>query len=292
MLEFDLTFLSTNTVHYAKRITAWVVAPDQLTPDTGLLHCCHGWSGNRFQYTDLMRDFANRYNLLCVATEFRQSGYDCDPVTGLGSCIPYDASHIQVIDCLNAVRETLRVFPNLNRQRLLAFGGSQGGHITMLMAIFAPQTFAVAISGSGIAWIDQVRIDWARHDFSEDELAIRDTVRLAPHIRCPVVLMHGTADDVVPDNHSRALEDALRKAGRVPLIAKYYEGGGHGLEPITNRKDATIELADDLLRNARLEDDDDFLAGRQVVIPAVTRQFVLDWSKPIAAHDVMRWKQD
>ena len=291
MPEFDLTFPSSNSIHYPKRVTAWIVEPDQLTPDTGLLHCCHGWGGNRFQYADLMRDFANRYNLLGVATEFRQSGHDFDPTTGRGSSIPYDASHVQVLDCLNAVRETLRLFPGLNRRRLLAFGGSQGGHITMLMTVFAPRTFAAAISGSGIAWMDPERIAWTGRDFSADELAVRDTVRLAPHIRCPVVLMHGTADATVPDSHTRALEDALRAAGKVQVITKYYPGGGHGLEPVSNRKDATIELADDLLRQARLEGTDDFQAGRRVVIPAVTRQLVLDWSRPVSAPDVMRWEQ-
>lgn len=290
MPEFDFTFPGSNTIHYSRRVTAWVVAPERITLETGLLHCCHGWGGNRFQYAELMRDFANRYDLVCVATEFRQSGFDFDHVTGRGSGIPYDASHFQVLDCLNAIRETLRLYPNLNRQRLLVFGGSQGGHITMLMTVFAPLSFAAAISGSGIAWLDQVRIAWAGRDFSDDELAVRDTVRLAPEVRCPVVLMHGTADNTVPDSHTRALEKALRQAGKAPIVAKYFDGGGHALEPVSNRQQATIELADALLRQARLGGTDDFLAGRRVVVPAVTRSLVLDWSRPASAHDVMRWE--
>lgn len=291
MAAFDYTFLSSNKPTSGKRITAWVVEPDQFTPETGLLHCCHGWSVNRFGYADLMRDFANRYNLLCLCTEFRQSGYDFDPITGRGSCVPYDASHWQVLDCLQAVRAMLRLYPQINRRRLLAFGGSQGGHITMLMTIFAPNTFAAAISGSGISWIDEERAEWAGRDFSPDELSVRNTVQMAHLIKCPVVLMHGTADQTVPDSHTRELAAALTKAGHQNMTVKYYPGGGHALEPITTRKDATIELADQLLKNARTAIDDDFLAQRRIVIPAITKNLVLDWSKAIDDATTMCWEK-
>ena len=82
---------------------------------------------------------------------------------------------------------------------------------------------------------------------------------MRPPRAASTTIIHGTADDVVPDNHSRALEDALRKAGRVPLIATYYEGGGHGWSQSPTAR-TPVELADDLLRNARQDDDDSWLA--------------------------------
>lgn len=292
MHEFDLTFLSANSAAYPKRTVAWVVAPDQITPRTGLLHCGHGWGGNRFQYNDLMREFAVRYDLVCVATEYRQSGYDFDPVTGRGASLPYDCSFYQVVDCLNAVRAVLRLFPSLDRRRLLAFGGSQGGHITVLMTVIAPETFACAISGSGLAFIDAERArDKAGRTFSADERAVRNLINLAPLVRCPVVLMHGTADDHVPDSHSRALAEALRQAGRVEVRSRYYDGAGHGLEPVTDRRAAAIELADDLLQQARRPDTaDDFAAARRIEIPAATRTLVLDWSKESQDHELISWR--
>ena len=292
MRAFDFSFMSTNTINYAKRITAYVVEPSRIVADTGLLHCAHGWGGNRFQYTELMQDFADRYNLLCLATEFRQSGYDFDSVTGRGADMPYDASHYQVIDCLNAIRETLHLFPGLDRQRMMAFGGSQGGHITMLMALFAPHTFACAISGSGIARMDGTYSQWAGHTFSADELACRNVIRMASQMRCPVALMHGTADAIVPDHHTRELEAALRAAGKVDVRAKYYAGAGHGLEPVTDRKTATIEIADDLLKEARRTAIDDFTAGTKIIIPCVSQKLVFDWSKDVAAPDLMRWEEE
>ncbi len=290
MRTFDFSFASANTVSYTKRITAFVVEPNQITADTALLHCAHGWGGNRFQYTELMKDFAERYNLVCLATEFRQSGYDFDSITGIGSDVPYDASHYQVLDCLNAIREILGLYPVLNRQRMMLFGGSQGAHITMLMTIFAPNTFACAIAGSGIARMDAKCTEWARRDFSADELACRDVIRMASQVRCPVALMHGTSDDIVPDSHTRELEAALRSAGTIEIRVKYYEGAGHSLGPVTDRKTATIEIADELLREARRTAIDDFTAGTKIIIPCVSKDLVLDWSKEVAAADLMCWE--
>lgn len=286
----DFTFPSANTAEYPKPITARAVEPDHMDAATGLLHCCHGWSGNRFQYIELMEDFANRYNLVCVSTEFRQSGYDFDTRTGLGAETPYDGSHYQVVDCLNAVREALRLYPGLDRGRLLLFGGSQGGHISMLMSIFAPDTFACVLSGSGISRFDGERIRWCGRHFTPDELAIRDVARMAGRVKCPVALHHGTADTTVPAGHTRDLEAALRAAGNVELRVKYIEGGEHSLEPVTDRKTVAIEMADDLLRGARHPGMDDFMAKRTVTIPCVDRALVLDWKRDTGDANLMRWR--
>jgi len=64
MPESELTFLSPNTEAYPKRTIALVVAPETVGPDTGLMHFAHGWGCNRFQYREMMRDFAERYDLV------------------------------------------------------------------------------------------------------------------------------------------------------------------------------------------------------------------------------------
>ena len=283
-MQYELTFESGNTEHYAKPITVAVVRPDTLDADTGLLHIAHGWGGNRYQYQEMQRDFAERYNVVAIATEYRQSGYDFNPVTGLGAYRPYDTSHLQVLDCLNAVRTVIALTPGVNTRRLLAFGGSQGAHITMLMAAFCPNTFALAIAGSGISRVAPPLDEWAGRDFSPDERAIRDAVRLVPGVRCPVVLMHGTADETVSHEHTQALEQALRAVG-VEVRARYIEGGRHGLDPVTTRRDVTVEMADDLLHTARTDGPTDFEQASRIAIPCETQQFVIDWSKPACRLD-------
>jgi dienelactone hydrolase len=290
MKELELTFASLNSENYPKRITAYATLPDRPGETTGLMHVAHGWGGNRYQYRDMQREFADRYDLVCVATEYRQSGYDFDATTGSGAYRPYDASHYQVFDCLNTVRVALDLYPGLDRRRIIAFGGSQGAHITMLMTVFAPDTFALAVAACGIGRMDPDRVAWTGRHMSEDELAVRDAVAMADRVKCPVVLMHGTADETVPDVHTRNLEAALRRCG-VEVIAKYYEGGGHSLAPATNRRDATVELADGLLREARRDGPTDFDKGSRIVVPCPARTFVVDWSRPPEDPDLISWER-
>lgn len=289
MREYETTFRSCNSETYPKSITAYVVVPDRVDGRTGLMHFGHGWGGNRYGYREMQQEFADRYNLVCVGTEFRQSGYDFDPVAGLGADRPYDASHYQVLDCLNALRHVHGLHPGLDDRRILSFGGSQGAHVAMLMGIFCPSTFALIVGACGAYRLDENIIQWAGRDFSEDELAVRDAVRLAPRVQCPVVLVHGTEDETVPVCHTRWLEAAIREAGK-PVVARYVEGGNHALGPVTNRRDATVELADDLLRSARREGPTDFAEGSLIRIPCADRALELDWSKPTEDVDLIQWK--
>ncbi len=289
MNEYEIVFQSANSIHYPKRITALIVAPRRIDEQTGIMHFAHGWGGNRFAYQKAQREFAELYNLICVATEYRQSGYEADPVVGRGVVWPYDASHYQVLDCINAVRRTLELYPGVNRRRLIAFGGSQGGHIAMLMAIFCPSTFAFVISASMLAYVDEERRrGWVGRDFSDDELAVRDVIRMAARVRCPVALIHGTADEVVSDTHTRLLEKALREQGREVRV-RYVEGGEHSLGPGADRTTVAAELAGDWLRTLVNPKATDFELESRIEIPCVRKTCVLDWSKPPADSALVSW---
>ncbi|MFC1454452.1 alpha/beta hydrolase family protein [Verrucomicrobiota bacterium] len=290
MNESEITFQSANTQNYSKKIFVYAVRPSVVNARTGLMHFAHGWGDNRYQYREMQQEFADRYNLVCIATEFRQSGYYFDSVTGAGADLPYDASHYQVLDCLNSVRKILSVYPVINKQRLIAFGGSQGGHIAMLMSIFAPQSFAFVVSACGVSHADENIIAWTGRDFSPDELAVRDVVRMADRVKCPVALMHGTADKTVSDNHTRLLEKALKEHGKTVRV-KYIEGGSHCLGPVTDRKTVTVELADDWLKTMVNERVNDFDQRSRVEIPCVTKKCVIDWSKPPEETTLISWQK-
>ena len=107
MPEYDLTFASAGTTS-PKPIVCRVLAPDAIDERTGAMLFLHGWGGNRFQYRGMMKDFVPRYNVVGVAPEYRQSGYDADPVAGTGTVVPYDFSHFQVIDCLGSLLTVLK----------------------------------------------------------------------------------------------------------------------------------------------------------------------------------------
>ena len=234
-----------------------------------------------------MRAFVPRYNLVGIAPEYRQSGYDADPVAGRGTVIPYDFSRFQVLDCLGSLLAVLRATPSIDRRRLHVFGGSQGGHISALCTVFAPNTFALTICACALFTPTDDRFERSGRLPTPDDHAVRDAVRFAHSIRNKVVLLHGTADELVSDEQTRTFETALRQAG-VPTVAKYIEGGGHSLAPVTTRQAVVEELAHDDLLSAETDGNTDFDRGTRVVLDCVERRFVLDWGK--AFPDVWAWE--
>lgn len=104
-------------------IRALVVEPDAPSGTTGVMLVVHGRGNSRYQYRDMMRDFAQRYDLYCISPEYRHSGFAAND-TGKGIVEPYDASHFQVVDCLQAYVELLGKVRVGNFRRSYIWGGS------------------------------------------------------------------------------------------------------------------------------------------------------------------------
>jgi pimeloyl-ACP methyl ester carboxylesterase len=265
MYRYEITFPSANSANNPKHLVALVAEPDRIGPATGVLLCSHGWGGNRYGDVGKMDIAADAHDVVCIGVEFRQSGYASNPVTGTGWDCPYDLSFYQLFDVLNALRQILHLRPALNRRRLYHYGGSQGGHLALLSAIVAPDTFASVYSSCGAVFVDSHFVEWAGREFQPHELSVRSVIEHVAGIRCPVFLDHGTADAEVPcDPHTRALEQRLRALGS-PVEATYYEGAGHMLGPVTSRVEAFRAVAPRFLacENARV---DDFSAGSRVAL--------------------------
>ena len=76
-------------------------------------------------------------------------------------------------------------------------------------------------------------------------------------MRCPVVLAHGTADDIVSDSHTREVCSALANAGK-DFSVKFVPGGDHFLLPGSTRKEVSEQLGEAYFRFARRGGEDDF----------------------------------
>jgi len=292
MKRYEITFEALNSESYSKPITVLVVEPDSIGPRTGAMLFTHGWGGNRFQYEETMLFAAERFDLVCLSVEFRQSGYDFDPVKGEGAYLPYDASFYQTFDVLNGLRTILSHRPEIDRSRLFHYGGSQGGHIALLSAVFAPNTFAFLYATSPVTHMNTgPSLDPGR-DFSQRELMIRDVIGLSDLIECPVYLEHGTADEIVPHKtHTEPLEQRLRARGNLAGI-RYYEGASHSLAPVTNRLETFKRTAPKFLASLRNDCIDDFTAARRVKIPCDDWKLVIDWSKPADDFELVRWERN
>jgi len=109
MRKYEIVYENINVETYLKPISVFVIEPDEINSETGVMLFTHGWGGNRFQHQDRMEYAVENFNVVGLSVEYRQSGYDFNSITGHGSYRPYDASFLQVFDVLNGLRFFLQI---------------------------------------------------------------------------------------------------------------------------------------------------------------------------------------
>lgn len=136
--------------------------------------------------------------------------------------------------------------------RWCAVGASYGAYASMLALANDPAMFACGVGEVGLydltTWeesADVGRVRRAREAVGNsigdvDRAAISPIQRVA-QIEDPVLLHAGALDQRTPPAQTTAFAEALRKAG-VPVDAKVYEGEGHGLYALKNRRDRALRL--------------------------------------------------
>jgi fermentation-respiration switch protein FrsA (DUF1100 family) len=155
-----------------------------------------------------------------------------------------------VFDDSNAALDYVRTRADIDPGRLLVFGQSLGG------------TNAVAAVGSGNrAGVKAAAIESTFYSYSAIAseklpgagLLVSDDYAASKYIAAispiPLLLIHGTADAVIPHSHSRRLLEAARDPKRLVEVA----GAGH-LEPMAERFGSTyqralVEFFDDALHS-------------------------------------------
>ena len=141
-----------------------------------------------------------------------------------------------------AVHAALEAHPQLDRERVGIFGGSYGGYSALMSVVRNPELFKCAASFAGVTDLPLLfRQTQTRDDSLRDALVrrigdpVEDYAEQVEHspvyryadIRRPVLLGHGTDDDVVDYEHSWRLRMLLRLAGREPVFITL-DGGTHG----------------------------------------------------------------
>jgi pimeloyl-ACP methyl ester carboxylesterase len=134
----------------------------------------------------------------------------------------------------------------LDRERVGIMGASYGGYAALMGAVRRPDLYKAAISICGDSDLIDLLASERRDDDTTDQLIYRFWVerigdprtdramieqasprRRVREIQCPVLLVHGVEDKVVPVDQSRRMERAMRDAGkRVELVE--IEDHGHG----------------------------------------------------------------
>lgn len=144
---------------------------------------------------------------------------------------------VDVEDCVAAAL-SLADQGRADPHRLAISGGSAGGW-TVLSAVTSTDTFACGTSYYGVAELLQFAQD--THDFesryldgligplpeTRDRYVERAPLSHVDDVRCPVLLLQGLEDEVVPPSQSEMFRDALARKGiRHAYIA--FEGEQHG----------------------------------------------------------------
>jgi len=293
MQKFELSFDSIGCNEtYTKEITILVVAPDKFDDKTGAMLFCHGWGSNRFQHQEFMKAVADKFNLLCLSPEYRMSGFDYAPRSGLGWFKPYDLSFYQTFDALLALRFILRLHTNLNHKRIFVYGGSQGGHIALLSAIYAPNTFAAVYSSSAMVCVpNQPNLAEATGRFFTDaECKVRSVPYLIDRLDTPLFMEHGTGDETVDHALNTAVVEALMKERGKPCEVVYYEGARHDLSPVITKLDAFMRMAPKFLSSCENQRVDDFTAASQITIPCGDKTLSIDWAREIRDPKLLSWQ--
>ncbi|WP_157545506.1 S9 family peptidase [Hamadaea tsunoensis] len=140
---------------------------------------------------------------------------------------PVLADQISALECVASM------YPFLDRQRVGIRGWSFGGTLALYAVLRRPDLFHAAVAGAPIT--DQrtfhayVRERHLGHPATfPDRYAAADLVALAPELRRPLLLMHGTEDTTVHPSNTERMAAALRSAG-IEHEVSMIEGMGHSV---------------------------------------------------------------
>lgn len=150
---------------------------------------------------------------------------------------------VDVVDCVNGARY-LASQGLVDPQRLAIRGGSAGGYVT-LCAITFHQGFSAAACYYGISDLEAMARE--THKFESryldslvgpypeqrDLYVARSPIHYIDRINCPLILLQGLDDPVVPPNQSQMIYEALLNKG-LPVALLTFPGERHGFVKAEN----------------------------------------------------------
>jgi dipeptidyl aminopeptidase/acylaminoacyl peptidase len=126
-----------------------------------------------------------------------------------------------------------------DRRRLVAMGGSAGGFTVLNLLAHHPDLWAAGVAlypVTDLLDLDETTHRYERHANASlvgplpatvERYRARSPITVADRIRAPLLLLHGSADEVVAVEQSQAVADRVRAAGGT-VERHVYDGEGHG----------------------------------------------------------------
>lgn len=154
---------------------------------------------------------------------------------------------VDVDDCVSgaiALGEAARI----DRARTAIRGASAGGYTTLAALTFR-DTFAAGASYFGVSDLEALARD--THKFEshysdglvgpypadKDVYVERSPLHHVARLDCPIILLQGADDEVVPPAQARLMADAVRARG-LPVALVMFAGEGHGFRKAENMRRA------------------------------------------------------
>jgi dipeptidyl aminopeptidase/acylaminoacyl peptidase len=148
-------------------------------------------------------------------------------------------------DCIAAARHLAEI-GEVDGERLLIRGGSAGGYTT-LCALTMHDDFAAGASYFGISDLEPFAKPGGTHKFESryehtlvgpypeavDLYRARSPIHFVDDISCPMILLQGSDDEVVPPFQAELMVEALRRKG-LPYAYLLFEGEQHGFRKAEN----------------------------------------------------------
>jgi len=155
---------------------------------------------------------------------------------------------VDTMDCINAVRY-LAAEGLVDAERLLIRGGSAGGYTTLCALVFHDD-FRAGASYYGIADLEPFATG-ETHKFESryldslvgpypeaaDIYRARSPIHFADMLSCPVILLQGLEDEVVPPRQAEIMVEALDAKG-LPYAYLPFEGEQHGFRQAAHIREA------------------------------------------------------
>jgi fermentation-respiration switch protein FrsA (DUF1100 family) len=190
--DAELVSLSTSD---GLRLNAWFLTASEPSPPFTVI-VFHGNAGNRAHRAPLALSL-RRQGLQVLLVDYR--GYAENPGAPSEEGITADAQ---------AALAYLEKRPDVDRSRIVYFGESLGTAVAVRLAVEHPPA-ALILRSPFTSLVDVGRY---HYPFLPVGLLMRDrfaTIDISPRLRCPVLVIAGGRDTVVPIEFTRRLYDAI-----------------------------------------------------------------------------------
>jgi dipeptidyl aminopeptidase/acylaminoacyl peptidase len=220
--------------HFYPPANAAYAAPDEERPP--LVVMSHGGpTSESTQELDLRRQFFTSRGFAVVDVNYGGStGYGRDYRRRLNG----NWGVVDTMDCINAARHLARE-GLVDPSRMVIRGGSAGGYTTLCALVFHDD-FAAGASYFGLADLEPFATG-GTHKFESryldslvgpypeaaDLYRARSPIHAAAMLSCPVILLQGLEDEVVPPHQAEIMVEALEAKG-LPFAYLPFEGEQHG----------------------------------------------------------------